>query len=110
MKLLAGINKFHRSLFIVGIGLLAILAYVGSLSIVTIGGMYLMLAALWMANGKIFYASIIYVLADLCWAINAWHLEDYFGFTSVIFGLSMGLLVMYKMKEGIFVMDLHAKS
>lgn len=73
------------------------------------GGLFLMQAAIYLYFGKIFYSSLIYVIADLAWAINAYQREDVFGFISVIFGLLMGLGVMYKMKHGIFVMDLNTR-
>ena len=102
-------NVILNTKFIISTLLLVLFAYFGNMSIVMIGGMYLMLAAVWMYFGRILYASIIYVVADVCWAINAYQQQDYFGFAAVLFGLSMGLAVMYKMKQGIFVMDLHAK-
>jgi len=105
-------KQFAQSLkyFIVSVIIIACLSYLSGISIVTVGGLYLILGAFYMYFGKIGFASIAYVLSDISWAINAYAYQDYFGFAVVLIGVLVGMTVMYKMKQGVFVTDLHSKE
>lgn len=93
--------------FILLFTIIAGISYLSGISVVTVGGLYLILGAFYMYFGKIGFASMAYVLSDIAWAINAYTYQDYFGFLVVLIGVIVGISVMYKMKQGIFVVDLH---
>jgi len=71
-----------------------------------IGGLLLVLGAIYMYNGKAMYSILIYFLADIMWAIMAWRTEDILGFIVVCIGMILGLGVFLKMHLGLFVKEL----
>jgi len=75
-------------------------------NIITIGGLLLILGALFMFLGKIYYSSWTYVLADLCWSTNSYLHGDLLGMIMVNTGLVLGIGAMYKMHIGVFTKDL----
>jgi len=72
------------------------------ISILTLGGLYLLVGALYIYYGNIFYSVILYTVADICWLYNAFQNTDYFGILSIALGIIVGLIVTYKMNKGIF--------
>jgi len=94
------------ALFLLNVFGLALIAEAVGVTIITLGGLYLMNASIWMYFGKVFYSSIFYIIADICWSINAYNNGDVFGSITVNTGLLLGILVTWKMKRGIFVKDL----
>jgi len=75
-------------------------------NIITVGGILLIFGAILMFIGKIYYSSLMYVLADLCWSINSFIHGDIFGAITVNIGLILGIGSMYKMHIGLFTKDL----
>jgi len=76
------------------------------LSIISIGGLMLIFGAKYMNLGNVFYSTIYYIGADLCWSINAFNSNDYFGAFTVNLGILVGLSVLYRMNKGSFVKSL----
>jgi len=72
------------------------------ISVISIGGILLILGAGFIYFGKVYYSTLMYALADICWGINAYQNEDMFGFITVIIGILVGAAVMIKMQKGIF--------
>ena len=96
------------SIGIFGIEMFIILNYwifsVGS--IIMLGGLMLIIGAKYMNTGNILFSTICYVVADLCWSLNAFQHQDWFGFLCVNIGILIGLRVLYKMHKGDFVKSL----
>jgi len=76
------------------------------ISAVSVGGILLILGAGFIYFGKVYYSTLMYALADICWSINAYQNNDMFGFITVNIGILVGITVMYKMQKGIFHKDL----
>ena len=76
------------------------------LSFVSVGGLYLIIGAIFINQGNIFMSIIVYTLADICWLSNAVVLGDYFGGIAVTIGIVVGIIVTNKMRIGIFVKNL----
>jgi len=74
--------------------------------IITIGGILLIFGAVLMFIGKVYYSSLMYVLADLCWSINSFMYGNTVGTVMVNIGLILGIGSMYKMHIGLFTKDL----
>lgn len=96
------------SIGIFGIEMFIILNYwifsVGS--IIMLGGLMLIIGAKYMNTGNILFSTVCYVVADLCWSLNAFQHQDWFGFLCVNIGILIGLRVLYKMHKGDFVKSL----
>jgi hypothetical protein len=75
-------------------------------NIITIGGLLLIIGALFMFLGKVYYSSWTYVFADLCWSTNSFIHGDILGTVMVNTGLILGIGAMYKMHIGLFTKDL----
>ena len=87
--------------------ILSILALIFlELSVISFGGLMLILGAKYMNVGNIFNSTICYVIADLCWSVNAFNNNDIFGAIAVNLGIIIGLRVLYKMNKGMFVKSL----
>lgn len=82
--------------------LLVIISSTSYVSIITVGGFFLIFGATYVYIGNIFYSVITYALADVCWLYNAYEHGDMFGAVSVTFGIIVGLLVTNKMRLGKF--------
>lgn len=72
-----------------------------------IGGLLLTLAATLMYKGKIFYASLLYIIADFFWIYLAFQTGEFIGPVLVIIGTLLNIGVFIKMNRGIFVKDLN---
>lgn len=57
-------------------------------------------------TGKIFYGSIIYLIADLIYIIFAWVRGDWLGWVTLLLGLIFGIRTLMKMHYGIFTKKL----
>jgi len=80
------------------------------MTILTIGGILLIFGACCVYQGKVFYSTAAYTLADGAWIINAYHQGDVFGVISINIGILTGLAVMWKMQKGVFHKDLRVKK
>lgn len=80
------------------------------MSILTLGGILLLLGSFFIYKGNIYFSTITYTLADLCWVSNAYTHNDIFGVLSISVGIIVGLIVMYKMNTGIFVKRLNKEK
>jgi len=69
---------------------------------ITLGGFLLMLGAVYVYFGKIFYSIMVYTIADVCWLVNAYQHGDEFGALTVIIGILVGTIVVYKIQVGEF--------
>ena len=78
-------------------------------NIITIGGVLLILGAIFIYFGKVYYSSWMYLLADICWSINSYNTGDILGMIMVNTGLILGVGAMYKMHIGLFTKDLKTK-
>ena len=76
------------------------------MTVATIGGLLLIVAAFFTYKGKIFESIIIYFLADVCWLIISLNNNDYLGSSLVLVGMLLGIGVFIKMNTGIFVKNL----
>ena len=70
------------------------------ISFAVIGGLFLNIGAYLTFRGKIYEAVAVYLVADICWIVMAWEREDMWGVTSIIIGVTFGLLAFVKMKRG----------
>ena len=101
MKLLN--NKIHNIQWLI-IGLIMSLTalIVHPEWAITLGGFLLMLGAVYVYFGKIFYSIMVYTIADVCWLVNAYQRGDEFGALTVTIGILVGTVVVYKMQVGKF--------
>lgn len=76
------------------------------MTVATIGGVLLIIAAFFTYKGKIFESIIIYFLADICWLFISFNSGDYLGSFLVLIGMLLGVGVFIKMNTGIFVKNL----
>ena len=109
MKKLISSYLYSENMFIYSLEVIFIiflLSYFQISSVITLGGMMLILGAKYMNNGNMLFSTISYVGADWCWAINAWQHADMFGFITVNVGIIVGLSVLYRINKGIFVKSL----
>ncbi len=74
-----------------------------------VGGILLVLGAVFMYIGNVKYSILTYFLADTCWAAMAFSTGDYLGLTFVLIGMLLGFGVFLKIHTGFFVKDLHSK-
>lgn len=100
------INSERVSIF--GLELFIILNYwmFSAGSVIMLGGLMLILGSKYMNSGNILFSTVCYVVADLCWSLNAYQHNDWFGFLCVNIGILIGLRVLYKMHKGDFVRSL----
>ena len=75
-----------------------------------IGGVLLIVASYFVFQGKIFYSTLFYILADFCWILNACVNGDTMGVISVCIGVAANLAMMYKMNNGTFVKDINKEK
>jgi len=74
-----------------------------------VGGILLVLGAVFMYRGLAMYSVLTYALADICWLVISIQVGDILGGILILIGLILGILVYIKMNSGIFVKDLHSK-
>jgi hypothetical protein len=76
-----------------------------------IGGLLLLIGAILISEyGKIYLASVLYLLADICWIIIAFKnsgLQFESGVIMVILGTLFGLRTFIKMHKNIYHRNLH---
>jgi len=70
------------------------------ISFAVIGGLLLNIGAFLTFRGKIYEAVAVYLFADICWIIMAYERDDFLGVTSILVGVTFGLLAFLKMKSG----------
>ncbi len=75
-----------------------------------VGGILLVLGAVFMYRGLAMYSVLTYALADICWLVISIQVGDILGGILILIGLILGILVYIKMNKGIFVKDLHMKD
>lgn len=96
--------KYYFTILVIILFLQTLFWY--NISILTLGGILLMIGSYFILVGNIFKSVIIYTLADVCWIINAYVSSDWFGVLTISLGIISGLIVTYKMKQGIFLKSL----
>ena len=74
------------------------------------GGIFLIIGAKLLSEGKALLSLAFYFLADLCWVILALKGEDYFGAIAITIGILYSVKVIYKMQTGEFVKDLNKEN
>ena len=67
----------------------------------TIGGIFLIIGALFTFKGKINYAIMSYFIADIAWVFLAYNTGDTQGTIFVAIGMALGLGAFIKMNLGI---------
>lgn len=72
------------------------------MSVLTIGGLLLIVGAFLQWRGFIFRAIVCWIFADVCWIINALLSNDYMGTVTIAVGLVLGVLTTIKMHTGKF--------
>lgn len=72
----------------------------------TFAGIMLIIGAFFTYKGKIFLAVCIYLIADVCWAIMSYTIEDYQGAIFISIGMLLGILATIKMNTGVMRKDL----
>jgi len=65
-----------------------------------IGGLLLNIGAYFTFRGKIYQAVMVYLFADICWIIMAYERDDFWGVSSIVVGVTFGLLAFFKMRSG----------
>lgn len=77
-----------------------------------IGGLLLLVGALLISEkGKIYEASILYLIADLCWIITSYKAEGLnIGTIMVILGTLIGIRTFYKMHKNIYFRNLNTEK
>ncbi|MFA7127614.1 MAG: hypothetical protein WC136_00420 [Sphaerochaeta sp.] len=89
-------------LFIVLLIVIFTTSFLLSFTSVAIGGLLLIIGALYIYIGNVFFSVISYTFADICWLINAYNNGDLFGAISVTIGIIVGFVVTQKMQFGVF--------
>lgn len=89
-------DKLFFSLYFV---VASIMLY-SNISILTIGGLLLILAAWFVYKGEIFLSVFVYLVADVMWVINAFSIGDKIGASFIIAGMFFGILATFKMQLG----------
>jgi len=82
--------------------ILILVSTIYSLSVLTTGGLLLMFGAVYIYIGNIFFSTIVYTIADVCWLVNAHQNDDTLGAISVTVGIVVGVIVANKMRRGTF--------
>ena len=77
------------------------------ISFAVIGGLFLNVGAYLTFRGKIYEAVAVYLFADVCWVVMAYERDDFWGVTSIMVGVTFGLLAFLKMKRGDMNKNLH---
>jgi len=72
----------------------------------TLGGLLLIIGAIFTYRGEIFKAVSAYFLADICWVIISFSIGNIFGSITVIIGMLLGLGAFLKMRNGKMRKDL----
>ena len=72
------------------------------MTVATLGGIILVIGAYFVFKGKMFEASIVYFIADICWFTLAIQNNDYLGALLVTIGTLLSMGAFYKMHKGIF--------
>ena len=109
LKKLISSYLYSENMFIYSLEIIFIIYLLSTFhitSVITLGGMMLILGAKYMNNGNMLFSTISYVGADWCWAVNAWQHSDMFGFITVNIGIIVGLSVLYRINKGVFVKSL----
>lgn len=81
---------------------ISVVAYLMDASVLTVGGVVLILGAYYIYFGNIYFSVISYTVADICWIINAITHGDLFGSVAISLGIIVGIIVTYKIKIGVF--------
>ena len=70
------------------------------ISILTVGGFF-MIAGAWLTyKGQIFWAIVVYLGADFCWVTHAYSSGDYQGVGFIFIGMVLGIMATWKMYRG----------
>lgn len=104
------LNKFDKISIIIYFTIVIGYIITNQLTILTIGGLLLMVGAFFTYKGKIFIAVIWYLLADTCWIINAILINDLQGAIFVAIGIVFGAIASIKMKRGNMESELKHKD
>jgi len=94
--------KKSLTILIIGLISLVITLYIHPDQAIVMGGFLLMLGAVFVYFGNIFYSILTYTVADICWLVNAYQHGDTFGAVTVTVGILVGSAVVYKMQLGKF--------
>lgn len=72
----------------------------------TLGGLLLIIGAIFTYRGEIFRAVLVYFLADVCWVLISISADQIFGSITVIVGMLLGFGAFLKMQRGTLRKDL----
>jgi len=86
--------------FIPTYGLMCVFLLYVSSSVLTFGGVLLILGAWFIYKGEVFIATFIYMVADVMWVINAYKYNDFQGMFFILVGMSLGIVATFKMQFG----------
>jgi len=76
------------------------------MSLAVIGGIFMIVGSFLMYRGQAFQSVLMYLIADIIWAIIAFNSGDIFGCIVIITGTFFGILTFIKMNRGEFVKHL----
>jgi hypothetical protein len=76
----------------------------------TIGGLLLIIGAVFVYRGEIFYSVFSYFLADICWVILSYQSNDIQGVIFISIGMTLGFLAYLKMNSGIMYKTIKKKA
>ncbi len=101
------IDNMDRLYLVVYILICVYYTFAGLLTFLTAGGIILVLGAWFVYKGEIFFATFIYLLADVMWIFNAYQINDYHGMFFILLGMLLALATTLKMHYGTMLKSLH---
>lgn len=94
------LNRYDKIAITLYFIIIVVYIAIGSMTVLTAGGLILMGGAFFTYKGKMFLAVTWYLLADFCWVINAIQINDFQGAIFVTVGIMFGAIASFKMKNG----------
>lgn len=92
-------------IFLIGF-LILIIYLIPQMSVLTFGGLILILGAWLVYKGEIFLSMFAYIAADISWIINAFNNHDIQAVVFIGLGITFGVMATFKMQIGQFTKNL----
>ena len=74
-----------------------------------IGGVLMIFGAFFMFKGLVYYASMMYLVADVCWILLSVRDSDVVGTIFIIIGTILGILTFLKLHYNILLKDINVQ-
>lgn len=98
--------NLYDKFFLFGCGVTFLVLMVNGMTILTLGGLFLIIGAFLTYKGQILISIAMYLIADVCWIVNAWQVDDIQGTIFIIIGITFGTASTWKMMSGQMEKDL----